>query len=98
MKCLAKKGGKKSRTFVKSDVSDNGDYATPYSLVQGGQIFGVNCCKIVSVINHACTQIICEDWLYGFKHFKHRHYTMISGQLHAPSTLPPGKESPVSVG
>jgi hypothetical protein len=38
------------------------------------------------------------EWRYSPLILWPRHYMQVSGQLHAPAALPPGKEPPVSIG
>jgi hypothetical protein len=38
------------------------------------------------------------EWMYRPTFSCSRHYLEVSGQLHAPAALPPGKEPPVPIG
>jgi hypothetical protein len=38
------------------------------------------------------------EWMYRSTFSWPRHYQEVSGQLHAPAALPPGKEPPLSIG
>jgi hypothetical protein len=38
------------------------------------------------------------EWMNSYTHSRPRHYLDVSGEFHAPASLPPEKESRVRIG
>jgi hypothetical protein len=74
-----------------------GGLASGRSSIQG--VLPTVQCIHKSVLNQAARhEGVLGERKYSSTHFLPRHYMEVSGQLHAPAALPPGKEPLVPIG
>jgi hypothetical protein len=52
--------------------------------------------KVVPLLNYVPRhEDVLGEWMYSSTHSETRHWLEVSGQLHGPAALSPGKERPV---